>query len=267
MDLGNYKTGTGFKRNRRRFRFWLVAGGSFLFFAFCIGILYFILYSSWLRVKAVNAPDLPGISREEILISVRTQMLTNRIRAMLGPQNILFWKLGNPPDFVQRFPALKNIRIETDFWNRSVDIKAEERQLWGVVCDQTDSNCFGLDENGVIFSKVPSVSGSLILKINDPNGRVFILGQPLFSRLEWFSNFKRTIDVLNRNNFLVVSTRMGDSSLREWTVKVAQGPEFYFSLNFMPENLDSILKSLSSKLDFKNTAYVDFRVPNRIYYK
>ncbi|TSA46459.1 hypothetical protein D4R51_00105 [bacterium] len=267
MDLGNYKTGTGFKRNRRRLRFWLFAGGSFLFFAFCIGILYFILNSSWLNVKNLNAPEFPGVSRGDILNSIKTQMLESRTRAWLGPDNILFWKFGEYPDFIRNFPALKNLEIKTDLLNRSVSISAAERKLWGIVCDKTESNCYGSDENGVVFSKVPSVSGSLILKIKDPNGRVFILGQPFFSRPAWFLNFKQTIEILNRNDFLVVSTRMGDPSLREWTAKVNQGLEFYFSLNFIPENFDSILKSLGSKLDFGKTAYVDFRVPNRIYYK
>lgn len=263
----NYKAGAGLKKNRRRFRFWIILGGLFLLISACIGVFYFVLNSPWFGVKNINLPDLPGIARTDLLNGLRTQMLGHKIRAWLGPENILFWSLGRPPDSVLKFPALKNINLGTDFWNKSVNVAAEPRKLWGVVCDGTDSSCFGLDENGLVFFRVPSVFGSLILKINDSNGRAFILGQPLFSQPEWFSNFKQTIEILNRSGFRVVSVKMGNFSLREWTARVIQGPEFYFSLNFTPENFDSILKNLGDKLNFGKTAYVDFRVPNRIYYK
>ena len=267
FDSGSYKTGAGFKKNKRRLRFWMIVGGFFLLLALSIGIFYFILNSAWLKVKSIDAPDLPGVSRESILDSIKIQMMANRFQAWLGPENILFWELRKDPNFTQGLPALKNLRVKTDFWDRSVSISADERQLWSVVCDGMDSNCFGLDENGLVFSRAPSVFGSLILKINDPNNRAFILGQKLFSQSEWFSNFKQTIEILNRNGFRVISIKMGNFSLREWTARVIQGPEFYFSLNFIPENFDSVLKNLGGKLDFRKTAYVDFRVPNRIYYK
>jgi len=235
--------------------------------ALCIGLVYFVLRSPWLSVTEINTPDLPGISGEDISDALKIQMLGNHVRAMLGPRNILFWKWGSYPDSLWRFPALKNLGVQTDFWKRSVNITAEERKLWGVVCDAAGSICYGLDENGIIFSQVPDVSGSLLLKIGYASNRVFLLGQPLFSRPEWFSNFRGTIDALNRNGFRVVAIKSVDLSSREWTAQLAQGPDFYFSLNFMPENLDSILKGLGSKLDFNKTSYIDFRVPNRIYYK
>lgn len=263
----NYGTNIGFKKNKRRLRFWLVSGGFFLFGAFLIGISYFLLHSPWLKVKNIEAPDLPGISHVDILNALRTDMLMSRLRAMVGPNNILFWEFGKYPNSLFRFPALKNLAVETDFWDRSVKVSAEERKLWGVVCGGTGSNCYGLDENGIIFSEVPDISGFLTLKINDVNGRSFILGQPIFPRTEWFSNFKQSIEALNRNGFQVISTEIENLSLREWTAHVVQGPEFHFSLNFMPGSLDSLLKGLGNKIDLGKTAYVDFRVQNRIYYQ
>lgn len=235
--------------------------------ALSIGAAYFVLHSPWLSVKEMNAPDLPGISSEDISNALKIQMLGNHVRAILGPKNILFWEFGGHPDSLWRFPALKNLKVQTDFWKRSVNMTAEERKLWGVVCNAAGSACYGLDENGVVFSEVPDVSGSLLLKIGYASDRVFISGQPLFSRPEWFLNFKSTIDALDRNGFRVVAVKSVDLSSREWTAQLAQGPDFYFSLNFIPENLDSILKGLGSKLDVGKTTYVDFRVPNRIYYK
>ncbi len=247
--------------------FWLFSGGLFFVGAILIGISYFILHSSWLTVKDISVPDLPGISHSDILDALKTQMLASKMRAMLGPNNILFWKFGSYPDSLFRFPALEDLRVDANFWERSVKVTAEERELWGALCTGSGSRCYGLDEDGVVFSEIPNVSGSLILKIDDMNDRFFVLGQPVFSRPEWFNYFKQSIDALNRNGFRVISAEIEDLSLREWTARVVSGPEFHFSLNFMPENFDAILKNLGSKINLSKTTFVDFRVPERIYYK
>ncbi|MEK7650930.1 MAG: hypothetical protein AAB377_00200 [Patescibacteria group bacterium] len=254
-------------KKKHHFRFYFVLGGFFLFFIVLIGLFYFILRSPWLKVQNFDVPNLPGISREEIFDSLKTRMLEGKFRAMVGPENILFWEFGKYPDSLYRIPAVKDLKVETDFWKHSVKISAGERQLWGVVCDENNLSCFGLDENGVIFSKVPSVSGFLILKISDINKRFFFPGQGLFSRPEWFANLKQSIEVLNRNGLKVVSAEIGDLSLREWTARTAKGSNFYFSLNFSPENLDSVLKNLKKEINVGAAGYIDLRVPNRIYYK
>lgn len=254
-------------KKRRRFRFYFVSGSFFIFFALLICAFYFILRSPWLKVRDISVSDFPGIYHGDILDALKTQMLTSKGRALIGPNNILFWEFGKYPDSLFRFPALKNLKIETDFWKRSVKISAEERRLWGVVCDKNDLSCFGLDENGVIFGKVPSISGSLILKISDTNERFFFSGQGIFSRSEWFANLKQSIEIMNRNGLKVVSVEIGDLSLREWTARIAKGLDFYLSLNFLPENMDSVLKNLKKEIDIGAAEYIDLRVPNRIYYK
>lgn len=254
-------------KKKRHFRFYFISGGFFLFFALLIGAFYFVLRSPWFKVQSFDVPDLPGIYHGDILDALKTQMLASKGRALIGPNNILFWEFGKYPDSLFRLPALKDLKIETDFWKRSVKISAGERRLWGVVCDENNISCFGLDENGVIFGKVPSISGSLILKISDMNERFFFSGQGFFSRLEWFANLKQSIETLNRNGLKVVSVEIGNLALREWTARAANGPDFYFSLNFSPENLDSVLKNLKNEINLNAAEYVDLRVPNRIYYK
>jgi hypothetical protein len=254
-------------KKRRRFRFWLVLGIFFLLLALLIGTIYFALNSSWLTVKDVSAPDLPGVSRSDILVALEKEMYGSSVRAWLDPKNILFWKLGSSPKTLSGLPALKNLAVQADLLKRSVAVSAEERKLWGVICREADSACYGLDENGVVFVSVPFVSGSLILRVDDTNSRLFTPGQPVFSKAEWFDGFKDSIEALRRNGFRPISVSIGDLALREWTVRTAEGPDFRFSLNFTPENFDSVLKGLGEKLDLEKTEYVDFRVPNRIYYK
>ncbi len=263
----NYRTGAGLKKKRVRRLVWTILGSLFLLIALLIAALYGILNAPWFRVRTFDVSDLPGISRNEILDAMKTQMSGGYLGSWLGPDNVLFWKFGRLPAVLFRLPAIKAVSLEAGVFDRAVKIGAEKRNLWGVICDKEDSNCFGLDENGMVFSRVPDVSGSLILKINDSGGRIFILGRSLFPKTEWFSNFKNTIDTLNGSGYRVIRVELGDISLREWTARVAGGLEFYFGLEFAPENLTSILKDLNSRIDLDKTTYVDFRVPNRIYYK
>jgi hypothetical protein len=194
-------------------------------------------------------------------------MYGNRLEALLGADNILFWKLGGVPENISQFPGVDNISDETDLFDRSVKLSAEQRNLWGVVCGAGDSGCYGLDESGVIFSRVPDVSGSLLLKISDTNSRTYLLGQSLFSDGSWFSNIKSATEAIQKNNLKVVDVELGSLSLREWTAKIANGPVFQFSLTFTPDKLDLVINNLKSKINFNKTSYIDFRVPNRVYYK
>ncbi|MGC9611167.1 MAG: hypothetical protein ABSE68_03065 [Minisyncoccia bacterium] len=266
MSSEHYSTHSDFRKKRSRLRFWIVLGSLFFLLACVIGLLYFILNSPWLTVKNFSAPDLPGASGEEILSALKTQMAGSRLGAWLGPDNILFWKLSGLPENIHKFPGINNISDEVDLFSRSVKLNAERRKLWGIICGAS-GGCYGLDENGTIFSNVPDVSGSLLLKISDSNIRMFLLGQPLFSNSEWFSNIKSAIEALNRNNLKVAGVELKTLLFREWTAKIANGPEIYFSLDFTPADFDSILKNLKTKIDFSKVPFIDFRVPNRIYYK
>jgi hypothetical protein len=265
MRIDQYNSHGLKKKNRSRF--WFAAGGAFLLGAFFIGAIYFILHSPWLAVRDFSAPELPGISGRDILDSLKIEMLGNYVRAMLGPKNILFWKWGDHPESLYRFPALKNLSVEASFWKRSVKVSAEERRLWGVVCNSPGSTCFGVDENGIVFSRVPEVFGFLLLRINDVNNRVFIPGQPLFSRQAWFSNFKKTVDILNESGFRVIGIKSMNTLSREWEAQILGKPDFYFNLSFVPDNLDSVLKGLDSSINLSKASYVDFRIPTRIYYR
>ncbi len=107
----NYRTSSGFRKNKRSLIFWLFSGGLFFVGAILIGVSYFILHSPWLMVKDTSVPDLPGISHSDILDALKTQMLAGKMRAILGPDNILFWKFGSYPNSLFRFPALEDLRV------------------------------------------------------------------------------------------------------------------------------------------------------------
>ena len=255
------------KRKTVRLKFLLWSGAGFLFSLALIGSAYFVLYADFLKVTDFKVNGSRIISNKTLFASLNAKMTGDHLlRSLLGSDNILFWKLGKNSEFPNLLPALKKVNIETDLGEKKVIINIEERELFGVWC-VLENNCYGFGEQGIIFARVPDVQGVLILKIKDENNRPVILGNPIFSDPARTESVFHTLRILDNYNFIVSSVDISDSAFKEWRVEVASGPVFYFSLDFVPENLEGIIKNLDKRFEFNKVTYFDFRVQNRIYYK
>ena len=189
---------------------------------------------------------------------------SSKALAMLGPDNVLFWKLANLSES-DLAPGVSNIKIDSDILSKKVNISVEKRDLFGIWCSL--GKCFGFDKDGVIFSEAPDVAGFLILKIKDENTRVVSLGSLVLPKREWIANVLDTVKILSENDTAVSSVKIRNLSLEEWEIEISNGLRFYFSLNFIPENLKDIVQKLDKKLSLEKLSYIDFRVPSRIYYR
>jgi len=251
-----------------RFKFFVITGGVFLFGVFLIGFSYILIYSNFFKVKNIAISGNTFMPREE-LISALIQLNFNKgfkWLSWLGPDNILFWKAAEGIDNkLDKLVKVASVTVSTDLWRKEVKLQVIERKLFGIWCVIQD--CYGFDENGVIFIKTPSIEGALYLRIDDLNNRPLLLGQPVLPNARWFQNLITSLKILKNQSLIPVKIIVDNLELREWQIKMASGTYFYFSLEFVPDNLSGILKSLSSKVDFNQLTAVDFRVPNRIYYK
>ncbi len=256
------------RRNHSKRRFYRWAGGLLLVGGSLIGLVYVLLYASFLKVKTIQiSSDLTSLDPDLVTASLSAQMIgQSRLLAMLGADNILFWWLGKKPTQLETIPALADVSVATNLFRREVDIKPAERVLSGILCLPTN-DCYGFDGSGVVFSKMPQSQGSLILRIDDQNQRNVSLGSKILPNDQWVNNIFQTLKVLAANNVSIASVGIRPLDLKEWQVDLVAGPIFYFSLNFMPDNLDGILQNLLKRLDLSKLQYLDFRVENRIYYK
>ena len=254
------------KKHRKKWLLFVII--LFLFFGVIIGSGYFIIYSDYFQVKNLEIRGSQLISNENLLAAITAKMKTGTSwRTFIGPQNILFWKFGSKPVLqAETLPIIADLNIQSDFTGKKVLIQVKERGLFGVWCF-SDKNCYAFDADGFIFSAVPEVQGVLILKIEDQNPPPVELDNKILPNDDSIKNLLSTIKIAKEKNIPIAGIKLRESALREWELKTAWGPVIYFSLDFVPENLEIVLANLTQRFDLEKLSYLDFRVRNRIYYR
>lgn len=237
----------------------------FCFILAFIFLLKFVFTSDFFKVKKIEVVNLPHFfEKDNFLFYLQNKLLENKWKALIGKEHILFW-LGRVSE-ISSLPFIKEVNKETNIWNKTVKISLTLREPEGVICEK-EGNCYFFDKEGKVFLKAPQTEGPLFLKINDKTGRKIVLGQYVFPKKEWLSNFYSIVSVMKNNGFKIAESGVEDFQKEEWYLKITEGTIFLFNFNFVPERFEYILENLSNKINFKNTVYVDFRVENRIYYK
>ncbi len=238
-----------------------------------VGASYFVLYDDFFKVKQFEVVGSRSVDQDRFLSQLKNEMLSASVwRAVLGPDNVLFWEFGGKPETLPGSPVVSVASVDVNLSARKVAVEVKEREIAGIVCRPEGAplgrdGCYGFDESGVVFAKTPSIQGYLILKIDDENAKPVVLGTSIFPKEEWRENLFKTLAIFKENGIAVSSVRVEDYTLEEWEVETASGLRFLFSLSFTPENLGGILKNLDEQFDFGKLTYFDFRVANRIYYK
>ena len=262
MDTFSYR-----KKKKPSRRVYFICIGLFIILGgFCIGTAYLILYSDFLKIKSFELQNVRFVTEENLLSLLRKEMVKgNFLRSLVGSENILFWELGNAPEVLEGLPLVKTIGIKSEFFKKKIVVDIEERILFGILC--REDRCYGFDEEGILFVEVPRVEGALIIKITDENNTPIFFGRPFFSNADKMQNVFKIIEAFEKNNFTITAIKIHSDELQEWSVEISSGLLFYFSLQFVPEDLESIIQNLDERFGLENQTYFDFRVQNRIYYK
>jgi hypothetical protein len=257
-------------RSRKQSRFWILAVALLFFGALFIAIIYFLVYSNFFKIKKITVANPTALSSAAIINALKAQIISRGvIYGVLSDDNILFWALGKKEEFIENLPVVAKLHLKTIFASREVVIETEERNMFGVWCPKPQSSeeaCYAFDNDGIIFSNLPQLEGMLILKIEDQNNRVPVLGKS-FLKPEWFKNIITAYNILEKKGWSVKQLVIRDLSLKEWEAKLVAGPTLYFSFNFIPADFEKLTARLSEKINLAGLKYLDFRVPSRIYYK
>lgn len=227
-----------------------------------------MIYSDYFKIKNIQIKGIELISDESLLSAITAQMKKDAgWRTFVGSKNILFWEFGAEPNLpAETSPIIAELKINSNLTERKVIIQVKERELFGVWC-VSEKNCYAFDAEGFIFSETPEVHGVLITKIEDQNTRDLAISNKILPNEEWIKNFLGTVKIAKENNIAIAEIEIKDLALREWELKTVWKPVIYFSLDFIPENLELIFSNLAQRFDLNKLSYLDFRVPNRIYYK
>lgn len=231
-----------------------------------IGGIYAVLYSSLLQVRSFKVVGATMVDEKKFLASLAIQKIAEKkVLGFLGPQNIFFW-VGSDNLNGHLLPQVDEINVDVNLVGRSVKVSVEEKDMFGVICTAREE-CFLFDRKGFVFSRAPSVRGPLIIRIDDPHNRPLVLGERFLPEEKMIKNLFETLGILQKAGFKIYSASLRKLELREWQVKLAEGPRIYFSFNFVPEDLENILTAVKKRLDIARLSYIDLRVPGRLYYK
>lgn len=234
----------------------------------CIGLVYLIVWSPLFRVQSLTVDGANLATPPHVLRTVVTAELLRSApwwRGILGPENTLFWSLDTTRKLTGT-SYLKSITLQTSLLRRSVTVAVEERRALGVWC-VGERACFVFDQNGIVFAKAPEVRGVLITKVNDESGRIIAPHGGVLPYNQWFANMLHTLEMLDEARMGATRVALHNIELREWEATTTAGLTFHFSLNFIPENLSKIMRDVQSRLAISELTYLDFRVPNRLYYR
>jgi len=249
----------------KHFLFALIA---LLFLSILLALLYVVLHGSFLKVRDIEINGTRSVSRDALLASLSARGVgDSKLLSWLGPDNILFWKfLPNSLSSANILPIVAEAAQNVNLGKRNVTVTIRERGGFGTWCAKSGS-CYVFDESGIVFGTAPASEGVLITEVEDQNSREPLIGISLFPRSAWRNSFFGTLQILKDNGIPISKIIVRDFSLREFEVVSMFGFSFYFSLDFTPDNLNAVLNNLSKQLTLSSLSYLDFRVPNRVYYK
>lgn len=166
-------------------------------------------------------------------------------------------------EILERFPALSHVQIDRT-WSRDVRVDIVERRALGVWCRprSRDQECFLFDNDRVWGRGVPS-TGTLMLTIMDHHPE----GSPVAGLVADILKLTERMKVLDISTAQVV---LPAGSLDEIHLLTTDGYPIYFSkqsdLDEQLEVLEIFLGQVRTNGDFL-PAYIDVRVPGKIYYK
>lgn len=231
-------------------------------------LIYVVIYSDFFKLSTLEVQNSIFYERSDFVDKLSTEIVSSKkYLGLLSNKNILFWYFaGNEIVNPKKFQSLEKVMIDTDIATKYVSIKVEEHDFKGIIC-KSDTECYGFNEAGIVYTKAPYVEGSLILKINDRSSRASVLGHKFLPKDQWIDRMFKTIKLLKQEDIGIKSVYIKDINLKEWGVNLFSGPDIYFSFDFIPENLNQVIESFFRKSENKSYEYIDLRIPGRIYYK
>lgn len=250
----------------KRFGYFLAA---LIFLSFLIIGLGYFLGTDFFQVANFEVLDSQFSMPEQLKTATAVTLLQNfKLKSIFQPDNILFWYLNKGNVSIKAInPFVAQVEVTADLFSKkkAVNLMVEERNLAGIWCGGSD--CFVFDSDGFIFYPVADAEGVLIMKIQDFSGQALAPGRKILPNDLWIKNIFKTTKLIKESGFPIVYVKINNLALEEWGAVLPNNLTVYFSLEFIPDNFQNVFQNLMKKIDLSQLTYLDFRVPNRIYYR
>lgn len=282
-----------FSESERR-RYWfkvrlIFYGIAFVLGGLTIGTLYAVRETSLFALNGLYVLGIPQSERTEFIAVIEPVIYKNAFAGILGSDNFLAW----PGELPLPGPEFSDLKVEKNFLDRTVTIRARRRDRFGIWCflntqngeenAQTDPNsasepkpelakCFWIDsEEGVFFEEAPYGKGRLFLAIferdNEAAGVIKpVLGDRALDEIG-FRRFQAILDAMRELE--LASERIEFDRLRQSIYFITSGgPTLEFSLRFdLDKTHVNALRELFSSRPPESLRYIDLTVQNKMYVK
>lgn len=253
------------KRKAKRKLKVLFFGG--LFFCLILGLVYFLIFSPYFKIKNITIKGTEKISQDEIL-NLTNQVLNGSYLKII-PQNslILFPEQKLKELLKEKIPVIKEVRIIKKIpFSLTIEIKEREKVI--VYCGEM--KCFYLDEDGFAFEEAPEIYGGLNLTLKDNSKREVkikevAINKDLVSFLSQIKEFLEKFLSLTLLNF-----QIDFYPSRDLTAITSEGWQIFFNSSGDPKaQVQALQMVLEEKIKEQRNQleYIDLRMANRIYYK
>lgn len=217
------------------------------------GLIYFLFYSSFFKIKNVIVENS---SNSEI----------SQIFQKLNGSNIFRNNLSKTQaEIAQKFPEVKGVKITRGLPDT---LKIQFSQRTAKVVWQTGQKSFLVDSNGEIYQEMPlgdSDQANLPV-IKDNNNIAVSVGQKILSE-----NFLNFITELNSTFNSATGFKINQFEINETLFQVEATTDQNWKVIFdTTRNVSDQLSDLTKFLtDHKSevTSYIDLRIEGRVYYK
>ena len=253
------------KKTFKRIKFYLVLIIAYLLLIFLIWLFFF---SPVFRIKQIEFQGMEYLGENDLLANLRQASfeISGRSLFRIFPfENTIFWQAK---EIVKLLPQenilIAEVSSSINYFQRSLRVNIQERKGEVVWCQLNYHHCFWVDKTGVVFREAPFTEGSLFVRVDDSTDRTLVIGSLILEK-EQVENFFAIKNLLSDLDVSLYNFNFSKPENQEIEAILSDGPKFYFSLRFKPNEF--LRPLLELKKDFSKIDYIDLRVENRIYYK
>ena len=263
-----------FRRKKTRayslsFRFnWRIRLIFLFILAIIFGLAWFFFFSSYFKIKAIEARGGERISARALEDLAWEQ--TEERRFLLGSQkNINLFNKNELAEYLKEKYSLENITINRD-WPDKIIINIQERD-YSLIWLEAEKYYF-IDNEGYIISEADPIQinqKDYPLIENKGKSKVFekkveAKSDDLSYAIKLFNEFKNNYKSFEIDRFII------DDDANTVKLSLINGPQLYFNTTAdMNEQISKLIIFIDRKLkdSFKNKNHIDLRFGDRVYYE
>lgn len=238
-----------------------------LILIFLFGIASAFLMPPFWKIKKIEASGTEKIPAEELINSAE-ELISGFFLWKIPKSNYFLVSGGKLIDELgKKFPGIKEIKVSKKF-PPALTIKAQDRQKAMIYCGKTD--CFYLDDDGIIFEEAPEIYGGLKAVLKDESGREIKKSEKAIDPklIDFIVQAQKIINEevnISLVNFEISKYPVADLiaiTPEEWKIMFDTKLDLVGQVASLKKVLEEKIKDQRSMLE-----YIDLRIGNRVYYK